>query len=67
MALLLYLLEITVPQHVDRQGHQDISTLPINSLKEVRRQAVTLRPQLFRRTTQVMEVMCINYVRADFQ
>lgn len=66
-ALLLYLLEITAPQHVDRQGHQDILTLPINSLKEVRRQGVTLRPQLLRRTTQVTEVMCINFVRAGFQ
>jgi hypothetical protein len=46
MALLLYLLEVTEPQHVDRQGHQDISTLPINSLKEVRPQGVTQPHQL---------------------
>ena len=46
MVLLLYLLEITVPQHVGRQGHQDISALPIISLKEVRRQGVTWRQQL---------------------
>jgi hypothetical protein len=38
--LLLYLLEVTEPQHVDLQGHQDFSTLPINSLKEVRPQVV---------------------------
>lgn len=46
MALLLYLLEVTEPQHVDRQGHQDISTLPINSLKEVRPQGIMQRHQL---------------------
>ena len=46
MELLLYLLEVTEPQHVGRQGHQDISALPIISLKEVRLQGVTQCHQL---------------------
>jgi len=46
MALLLCLLEVTEPQHVDRQDHQEISTLPINSLKEVRPQGIMQRHQV---------------------
>ena len=66
MELLLYLLEVTEPQHVGRRGHQDISALPIISLKEVRRQGVTKHHQPYHRTTQVMEVMYINFVTVGF-
>jgi hypothetical protein len=66
MALLRYLLEVTEPQHVDLQGHQDILVLPITSLKEVRRREIMGRQLLSDRTTRVMEVMCINFVRVDF-